>query len=220
MSLVGGLIAGGAIGLTHALESDHLAVVVTLVADDEPRSAAVVGASWGVGHAIPIVAIGLGFVALGVTLPPTATLAVEGLVGLVLVALGVRLLASVPSRLAVDAHRHGGGAHHHLALGDWALGFTHSHVHGEAALVGVLHGVVGSGALVIALVASLPPAAAFGLLSGFVLLSVATMAAVSLVWGRSLGTALERPIRVFAGLSGVGVGLLHLAEVLGVAPVA
>lgn len=214
MSLVGGLLAGGAIGLQHAVESDHLAAVATLVEDDEPRAAAAVGASWGVGHALPIVALGLAFLALGLTLPPTAMLAVEALVGVILVALGLRLLASL------EVHRHGaGGDHRHLTVGDWSLGLTHSHVHGEAAVVGVLHGVAGSGALVVALVASSPTlAGALGLLAGFVSLSVATMAAVSLAWGRSLGTRLERPLRVVAGLAGVAVGCLLVAEVAGVAP--
>jgi high-affinity nickel permease len=69
---VSSLLAGGAIGVTHALELDHLAAVATLVEEDTDRQG-LVGASWGVGHTIPIAAIGLAFVLLGLQLPETVT---------------------------------------------------------------------------------------------------------------------------------------------------
>jgi len=73
MSLVAALVGGGAVGVGHALEANHLTAVATLVDErrgaDEPRG---VGASWGVGHSIPVVALGALFAALGVRLPRTS----------------------------------------------------------------------------------------------------------------------------------------------------
>lgn len=218
MSVVGALLAGGAIGVKHALETDHLAAVATLVGDDEPRSSAAVGASWGVGHALPVVGLGLAFLALGVSVPPTLTTAVEGLVGLVLVALGIRMLLEAMPGATLSTHAHGDQQRHrHLLVARWSVGLTHSHTHGEAAVVGVLHGIAGSGALVVALVATSQTVGdALGLLAGFVACSIATMAVVALLWGRSLGTGFERPLRGIAGFVGVGVGLLLVARVAGV----
>lgn len=222
MSLVAALVAGGAIGVRHALEADHLAAVATLVEGDRERSPALVGASWGVGHAVPIAGLGLSFVALGVSLPPTATLALEGLVGLVLVALGVRVLLGVLGVVVLDRHRHGAAAtHRHLRLGRLSLGATHLHLDGDSALVGVLHGFAGSGALVVAMVAASPTAlGAIGFLVAFAALSIATMAVVSLAWGHTLETELRGPLRTVAGLGTIAVGVLLLGEVAGVAVLA
>jgi len=213
MSLVAAAAAGGALGARHALETDHLAAVATLVGDDTARPG-LVGASWGVGHSLPIAALGIAFLALGVRLPPSVTALVEGVVGLVLVYLGARMLVSV-----LDRREHGHGTHPlhtHLRIGRLSLGGGHAHLHGDSLLVGALHGVAGSGALVVALVAAapdLPTGASF--LGAFAVASVLTMAAASALWERTLDTGAHRYLRAAAGVVGVGVGCLLLAEVAG-----
>ncbi|WP_251341719.1 high-affinity nickel-transporter protein [Haloplanus halophilus] len=223
MSLATALVAGGALGARHALETDHLAAVATLVDGDgegESRTGTgrahpgLVGASWGVGHTLPIAILGLAAVRLGVSLPESVVRPVEAVVGVVLVYLGVRMLAGV-----VDRRKHAHGTHplhRHLDVGSLSLG-RHVHLHGDSLFVGALHGVAGSGALVVALVSTapdLPTATSF--LAAFAVGSVLTMAAVSALWGRALGTGVERALRAFAGVLGVGVGLLLIAEVAGV----
>jgi cytochrome c biogenesis protein CcdA len=215
MSLVAAAVAGGALGARHALETDHLAAIVTLVEDeDESFRPGLVGASWGVGHTLPIAALGLSFLLLGVGLPGFVTALFEGVVGLVLVALGARMLAGV---LGYREHDHGTHPlHGHLRIGDLSLGTGHAHLHGDSFLVGALHGVAGSGALVVALVAAapdLPTGASF--LGAFGVGSVLTMAAASAVWERTLDTGARRALRGLAGAVGVVVGCLLLAEVAG-----
>ena len=182
MVLVSSLIAGGAIGVTHALESDHLAAVATLVEEDTDRPG-LVGASWGVGHTIPIAAIGLAFVVLGLQLPDSVTRLFEVGVAIVLIALGGRMLMSVTDATDRFTHSHGtGDSHAHLSIGDWSLGLTHGHARGESFAIGILHGVAGSGGLVVALTAAAPSVeSAVTFLGGFGALSVLTMGAVSLV---------------------------------------
>jgi hypothetical protein len=222
MSLVSALAAGAVVGARHALEPDHLAAIATLVDGDEGDPGRV-GASWGVGHSVPIAALGLLFVVLGVRLPEPVTAAFEALVGVVLVALGVRTLWALRGSvgggggLDVEAHDHGGGVHSHLGVGPVSLPFgrntRHGHLDGDSALVGVLHGFAGSGALVVLLVSSAPTVgAAVSFLAAFAALSVVTMAAVSYAWGRSLGTPLATVLRAAAGVVGVVVGLLLLVE--------
>jgi sulfite exporter TauE/SafE len=214
VSLVAAAVAGGALGARHALETDHLAAIVTLVDGEATSRPGLVGASWGVGHTLPIAALGLGFLLLGVRLPPSITALFEGVVGLVLVYLGARMLAGV---LGYREHDHGTHPlHGHLQVGDLSLGRGHVHLHGDSVLVGALHGVAGSGALVVALVAAapdLPTGAAF--LTAFGVGSVLTMAAVSAVWGQTLDAGARRTLRGLAGVVGVGVGCLLLAEVAG-----
>ncbi|KAB1188174.1 MULTISPECIES: sulfite exporter TauE/SafE family protein [Haloferax] len=217
MALASALVAGGVIGIRHALEADHLAAVATMVEDDGNPS--LVGASWGVGHSIPIVVVGLLFVALGVRLPESVTHFFELAVGAILVVLGGRMLfraADVPVPTLRD-HNHGDREHRHLSLGDVALGTKHTHVHDESFAVGVFHGFAGSGALVIAMVSAAPGMGqAVAFLTAFSLLTVATMATVSTLWGRSMDIGGTRLLRAVAGVVGIVVGGLLLVEQVGV----
>lgn len=234
MSLVAAFVAGGALGARHALETDHLAAVATLVEGGSAGSESaagtghdhgsgahahpgLVGASWGIGHAVPIAALGIAFLRLGIRLPESVTRLFEVGVGLVLVYLGARMLAEVAG---LHEHAHGTRSlHGHLRIGRLSLGPGHAHLNGDSLVVGALHGVAGSGALVIVLVSTapdLPTAASF--LGAFGLCSVLTMAAVSALWGRTLSTGIERALRGVAGVVGVAVGLLLLAEQVGVVP--
>ncbi|MFC4358876.1 high-affinity nickel-transporter protein [Halobium salinum] len=224
MTLVSALAAGAVVGVRHALEPDHLAAVATLVRDDD-RNPARIGASWGVGHSVPVVALGLLFVALGVRLPESVTTLFEAVVGVVLVYLGARMLWSLRgdgTRVGVEAHDHGDdGVHSHLHLGPLSLPLgrrsRHGHLDSDSALVGALHGFAGSGALVVLLVSSAPTVgAAASFLAAFALLSVATMAAVSALWGRTLGTRVATLLEAAAGVVGVLVGLLLLVEQAGI----
>ena len=208
------LAAGAVLGVRHALEADHLAAVATLVRDGGRRSS-LVGASWGLGHAIPIVALGLGLVTLGIRPPAVVTALFEALAGVVLIFLGARLLWAVARGGHLAAHAHGDRHHAHLSVGDLSLGLTHLHLDGDSFLVGVLHGFVGTGALVVLLVAAAPSVgAALGFLAGFCALSIATMAAVSALWGGALGTAFTRYLEAAAGVFGVAVGATLLVEQL------
>lgn len=208
------LLAGGALGVNHAFEADHVAAVTTLVEDDgRPAS---IGAAWGVGHSLPVLALGALFVALDLRLPPTVAAGFEAVVGLVLVALGLRAVAGREALgTAVLRHLHGGGVHRHLRVAGRAVGLTHSHADGESFAVGVVHGLAGSGGVAVALSAAAPTTvdgAAF--LLGFAAATVAAMGLATWGFGRTLGRA-DR-LRVLAGVASVAVGLLVVATVLGV----
>jgi hypothetical protein len=226
-------VAGGALGARHALETDHLAAVATLVEDDTDASGAgsdganaradddghahthpgLVGASWGVGHTVPIAALGVAFLLFRIRLPAPVTRLFEAGVGVVLVYLGARMLAEV---LGLKEHTHGARPFHtHLRIGRLSVGDGHTHLHGDSLVVGAFHGVAGSGALVIALVSTapdLPTAASF--LTAFGLCSVLTMAAASALWGWTLSTrfGFDRALRGAAGIVGVAAGLLLLEQ--------
>lgn len=134
----------------------------------------------------------------------------DPVVSVVPVGLGARTLL----RLAgIETHAHGSrGVRSHLRLGALSLGGSHRHVDGEGFAVGMLNGVAGSGALVALLVSTadtVPGALSF--LVGFGLLSIATMALVTVVWGRTFDTPLTAYLKVGAALLGIGVGAMLLA---------
>jgi putative Mn2+ efflux pump MntP len=208
-------VAGVVLGVRHALEADHLAAVATLV-EEGTESPVRVGASWGIGHSLPIVALGLLFVVLGIQLPPSVTRLFEVFVGIILVYLGARMLLRVAPDTGFREHSHRGHSHRHFKIGRLSLGATHQHLNGDSFLVGVVHGFAGSGALVVVLVSTAPGVGtALLFLVSFCLLSILTMAAVSYAWGRTLGTGFTKYLEGAAGVIGLGVGVLLLVEQLG-----
>jgi hypothetical protein len=233
--VIGALLAGGAFGLRHAFEADHVAAVATLVEDRERP--ATTGAAWGVGHSAPVVALGALALALDLRLPSAAAAGFEAVVALALVALGLRAMAgrgavgiAVLERLRAHDHGDGGretpdgerereregGGHRHLRIAGRAVGLTHSHADEESFAVGVVHGLAGSGGVVVALAAAAPtPVGGGAFLAGFVVASVGAMAGATWGWGRAVGRA-DR-LRLVAGAASVAVGLALLGEVAGIA---
>ena len=148
------------LGLRHASDPDHLVAVTSLVAADggDTRRAARLGAWWGVGHAICLVLVGLPMIAFKSELPAWLELAAERAVGVVIVVLAARVIVKwVRGDYRAGAHRHVEDRHRHLRRGD---GADHGHVHvrspRQALAIGLLHGLAGTGAVVLLLVAALP----------------------------------------------------------------
>jgi hypothetical protein len=221
MTIVAAAITGAVVGLRHSLEADHLAAISTLVDDRKTDRPGVVGASWGVGHSVPIIAVGLLFVFLSASLPETVTLAFEVLAGLILVYLGLRMLLEVAGLLTVERHEHDGHEHAHVSVGSLSVGSFHTHVDGESFLVGIVHGLAGSGAIVVALAASASSIpSSFSLLLSFSVITVVTMSALSYLWGSVLTTRLQSALQAVAGSASFVIGSLLVAnELFGVGPV-
>src|SRR5947207_256199 len=84
---------GSLLGMRHALEPDHLAAVSTLVTGERSSAkAAWLGACWGLGHTLTLVAAGAVLVVLRAQMPASVSDAFELGVALMLVALGLRAI--------------------------------------------------------------------------------------------------------------------------------
>lgn len=147
------------LGLRHASDPDHLVAVTSLVATTaaDVRSAARIGAWWGLGHAATLLALGLPLIALRAELPASLETAAERLVGVVILVLAARVVFRwARGGYSAGTHRHPPAiVHRHLAAG------AHSHAErppeaAQAAAVGVLHGLAGTGAIVVLLITALP----------------------------------------------------------------
>jgi high-affinity nickel-transport protein len=210
-SLVPGLL-GLALGVRHAFEPDHLAAVSTLATEQKSaRAGLLLGAWWGLGHTASLLLVGGGLALLEAKMPERVALGFEVLVGLMVVGLGVRALkrAFAEGRSGVTTtHAHFGEEHTHAAPGE------HLHVRGwtlatRPLLIGLMHGLAGSGALTALVLAELPTAAArLGYIALFGLGSVAGMGLLTGLAGLPLMRVARAP-RVAAALLGVA-GLLSV----------
>jgi ABC-type nickel/cobalt efflux system permease component RcnA len=155
------LVFGLLVGMRHALEADHIAAVTSLAS----RSASLadrikVAAVWGGGHALSLMTLGGVLVALGTTLPERVARSFEIAAGFMLIALGIDVLRRLRQRhIHFHVHQHADGARHlhaHAhqprARHDAPAAHDHQHVRGplaRALAVGGIHGLAGSGALVL-----------------------------------------------------------------------
>jgi hypothetical protein len=160
------------LGLRHATDPDHLTAVSTLAVSDEergPARAALLGAAWGLGHALTLSACGLPVLLLHASIPAAIQRAAELAVGALIVALAVRLL-----------HR-------------WRCGYFHVHTHEHphagprgrspamALAIGLVHGVGGSAGVAVLLLSAVPgrvtAAAALGIFASATALSMTLISA-------------------------------------------
>jgi ABC-type nickel/cobalt efflux system permease component RcnA len=214
------LLAALLLGLRHATDPDHLTALSTLVvADEDARGGARagrLGLAWGAGHGLTLVALGAPVVVFSDALPDAAQRAAEGLVGVVIVVLAVRLLVRWRrGYFHAHPHEHASGirhAHPHVHVHDHADVHAHEHRHEEAVGrspaaafgIGLLHGAGGSAGVGILLIAGIDGSAeALAALLLFAAGTAVTMALVSAAWGRLLVTsAVERRIALLAPVFG------------------
>lgn len=149
-------------------------------------------------------------------IPDVVSALFEAVAGVVLLYLGVRMLVEASDRIGLHEHSYGGHDHSHLTLGALSIGPFHAHLDGESFLVGVVHGLAGSGALVVSLVTVAPTMAlSLTFLLAFTVISIVTMGLLSILWGRALGTVTRKYLKVAAGALSVGIGVnLIAAETL------
>jgi len=84
------------LGMRHATDPDHVIAVTTIVARYRKIShAALIGAFWGVGHTLTILAVGSGIILFGWVIPTRIGLSMEFSVGLMLILLGVLNLTGI-----------------------------------------------------------------------------------------------------------------------------
>ena len=202
--LLGALGVALALGLRHAADPDHLVAVTSLVAAErgDARAAVRLGAFWGLGHGTMLLLIGVPLIAFKSELPAWLESGAESAVGIVLLFLAARVLwkwVRGDYRAGRHSHREGrvaGSPHRHLRVG---AGSEHAHVHvrspGQAFGIGVLHGLAGTGAVVLLLIAALPTQLeAVAALAIFAPMSIVSMAALTGAFAWLLTRPLVEPV--------------------------
>ena len=227
--MFGILSLGFLLGMQHALEADHIAAVSSIAARrSDVRDIVHHGLTWGLGHTLTLFIFAGAAILLGHAIPDTVARPIEAAVGLMLIGLGAHVLWRLwRDRVHFHAHRHGDGLSHihlHSHAGETVAhgrsAHAHAHVHANrfrwrALLVGLMHGMAGSAALlVLAVSQAAHPATAVAYVLLFGLGSMLGMAALSAVIAVPLAVSARWLTWANRGLQGA-VGVVTIAVGVG-----
>ncbi len=145
------LLLGIGFGFLHALEPDHLVGVATIASTTRDKVAAFNrGAIWGIGHTSTILIIYLAFQGLRLGINEALFIKLESLVGVMLIILGFRILNKLfKDRYHFHPHEHEDKCEH-LHFHSHKESSSHEHIHIPLG-IGIVHGLAGSGAIILAL---------------------------------------------------------------------
>ncbi|HEX8141219.1 MAG TPA: hypothetical protein VF553_01395 [Pyrinomonadaceae bacterium] len=226
---------GFLLGLKHATEADHLVAITTIVSEQRSIGrAAAVGALWGVGHTAALFLAAVLVILLRVAIPLRLAALLEFLVALMIILLGTRILYLVLRRqhkVHVHAHEHDGHAHTHLHF------HTETDAHGVAEssshdnvphrslwgwkplLVGMMHGLAGSAALTLLVLAEVVRGGSRALGVAYMVIfgigSIGGMLLMSILISLPFVSTARRfqwihtPVRLVAGIMSVAFGLYY-----------
>ncbi len=206
LTLLSTLIFGFVLGLRHSLEPDHIAAVSTIVSDGKSfLRASLTGCLWGVGHTLSLLIVGGIIILLKLDISASLEKPVDLLVALALIFLGVNALwrlykiSTAKEEAEIESHSH---QHRSRSL-----------------IVGMIHGLAGSGALTLLIGASIsPPSMAFFFLIIFGIGSIAGMTLASVFLTVPLRftffrySALHYCLRGFAGIFSLVFGFWILYD--------
>ena len=190
------ILLGALLGLRHATDADHVVAVTTIVTRERSLArAARLGALWGVGHTATLLALGGAIVAFRLVIPPRVGLALEFGVALMLIGLGYSNLRRATEPAPVSIAR--------------------------PLLVGLVHGLAGSAAVALLVLATIRETAGaiayllmFGLgtILGMVLVTV--LLAAPTLYAQSRVTRLQTGVRWAAGALSIVVGVVLARELI------
>ncbi len=219
---------GLAIGLEHAFEPDHVAAVGTQVSKGRfaqkttkqivksgAIKSSILGAMWGAGHTTTLVLVGFLVYALAINIEQQVFSGLEFTVGIMLVILAITTMLNKKFRFKHrHPHQHKDGTIHYDAHDHSDTNHRHGH---KSYLIGCIHGLAGSGSLVVITAATLNNAA---MVLSFILIfgigSIIGMALVSGILGLpfALSSKAEKVHRILRYAAGafsllIGINILY-----------
>lgn len=236
------LLLGFLLGLKHATDADHVVAVTAILSSSNNLWKSIwIGISWGIGHSIPLIALGLiilfikeSFIEYYQNVAPYFEIAV----GAMLIILGLQVLRNISrGNLHMHMHINDNQPHihihathtHHLNASQTAkhgeynhgvLGGLLSLIRPKSFVVGLVHSLAGSAAVLILLIPTINSnVMGIGYLILFGLGTIISMSAVTLLLSFPLKTAFRFPlaqkvILSIAGLANLALGSLLIAEVI------
>lgn len=219
------LVLGFLLGVEHAFDADHVVAVSTMVSRHRSlRRSSLVGIIWGLGHTATLFLVGLAVILFKVTIPERLALSMEFVVGIVLVTLGASVVKGyLAARIHAHAHRHGDDIHLHFHSHAAGEGHDHGHPlpqHRRTLLVGMIHGLAGSAALMLLVLASIRTPAlgllyilVFGAGSILGMLGISTLLGLPFVLTAERSASFHRKLRIAVGSASIAYGLWIMAHV-------
>jgi cytochrome c biogenesis protein CcdA len=231
--MLGILGLGFLLGMRHALEADHIAAVSSIAARRTDVGDIVKhGLTWGLGHTLTLFVFAGAAILVGQAIPEHWSRPLETAVGIMLVGLGAHVLWRL-WRDGVHFHRHSHGdgtvhlhAHSHAKeISNETLPHArarHEHAHGfrwRTLLVGLMHGMAGSAALLVLAVSQakspaigLSYVALFGIGSMIGMGALSTVIAVPLAVSARWLTSANRGLQGAVGVVTFLIGVMTIVE--------
>jgi ABC-type nickel/cobalt efflux system permease component RcnA len=220
---------GFLLGMQHALEADHIAAVSSIAARRTHIGDIVKhGLTWGLGHTLTLFVIAGAAILVGHALPEHFAQPLEIAVGIMLIGLGAHLIWRLwRDRVHFHAHGHDDGRvhfHAHSHAGDKVPHVRAAHAHGHGfrwrtLLVGLMHGMAGSAALLVLTVsqASSPAVglgyvALFGIGSMIGMGALSTLIAVPLAVTARWLTLANQGLQAVVGTVTIAIGIRTIVE--------
>ena len=211
------LAIGVILGFEHTLEADHIVAVITLTSHTKSvRRAVFLGATWGLGHAVILIAVSFIILITRVVIPERLALLLEMAVGVLLIGLGIDTVwKALKGELRFRVHEHDGVTHAHLH----STGQSHDHHTRRSFLSGIIQGLAGSAAMVLLVVSTFASVidglvfiACFGLglIVGIALITILLTAPFKLTVKTE---RLNQMMRVAAGALSLIVGLALIYQI-------
>jgi high-affinity nickel permease len=220
---------GFLLGMQHALEADHVAAVSSIAARRSDAADIVKhGLTWGVGHTLTLFAFAGAALALGQAMPEYLARPIETAVGIMLIGLGIHVLWRLwRDRVHFHKHSHEDGTvhlHSHSHAGETIPHARAPHAHGHGfrwrtLLVGLMHGMAGSAALLVltlsqasSVAVGLSYIALFGIGSMIGMGALAIVIAVPLALSARWLTWANSALQVAVGIITIGIGARTIVE--------
>jgi ABC-type nickel/cobalt efflux system permease component RcnA len=229
------LFFGFLLGIRHAVEADHIAAVASLSARTNTVWKGVQqGMAWGLGHTLTLFLFGSIVLFVANIVPEQIVRGIEFAVGIMLIILGGDVLRHVlRDRVHFHTHTHSSGErpdtrhfHAHSHKGEKKQQHniaSHQHTHSQgfpvrALLVGLMHGMAGSAALILLTLQTLTsPWLGLVYIAVFGIGSIAGMALFSIVIAVPLRAAshltfLYNGLQTTIGLATIALGVFTLFQ--------
>lgn len=127
---------GFALGLHHALDTDHIVAVSTIVSEQRKWwQSSLVGVVWGIGHTTSLFLVAICVIFFKLVIPDTLAKSLELCVAFMLIGLGVNLVLKTYRRTAVEKS---------------------TKLTRRPFLIGMVHGLAGSAALMLVVLTTIP----------------------------------------------------------------
>jgi cytochrome c biogenesis protein CcdA len=201
------------LGMRHATDPDHVVAVTTIVSRERRVDrAGGIGMLWGLGHTVTILLVGGAILLFDVVIPPRIGLTMEFSVAVMLVLLGV---LSLVHRL--DGHRHAGDSTSETEGERW---FVSRHQSLRPLAIGVVHGLAGSAAIALLVLATISNAmwgvvylAVFGIGTVVGMMLITTAISIPFAYTSRRLTGFNRSLGFASGLSSVVFGMFLIYQI-------
>ncbi|MBI5216953.1 MAG: urease accessory protein UreH [Ignavibacteriae bacterium] len=226
------LALGFGLGVKHALDTDHLVAVAAIVSERKNMlSSSLVGALWGIGHTASLLAVGLVILLFDIQLPETFSHVMEFVVALMLIILGIIAIKKVArgDSVHIHQHEHEGRRHIHLHVHNHSENQIQEKHHHELPLftrlsliagskkplyIGMVHGLAGSGALMLLILSTIPSTAmgllyigTFGVGSMLGMLMMSALISVPFFLSAKASHKLNNGVRLVSGILSICFGI-------------